>query len=102
MPIWHIDALRRPLDFSQELSQVLYQFPGRNCPFCSLKNTNVFNQRKYSSIVATKCQPAAIYDLLWISVSNQIETVALFRFQTQPLSDEKIKRESEGRQTFFH
>ena len=33
---------------------------------------------------------------------NQIETVALFKFQTQPLSDEKIKRESEGRQTFFH
>ena len=61
MPIWHLDALRRPLDFSQELSQVLYRFSG--CNLRSLRNRNVSNQRKYSSIVATKCQPAAIYDL---------------------------------------
>ena len=40
---------------------------------------NVFSQRKYSSNVATKCQAAAIYDLLWIAVLNQIETVAHFK-----------------------
>ena len=48
-------------------------------------------------MVATKCQAAPIYDLLWIAVSNQFETVALFKTLKPTSFRGKDQKESEGR-----
>ena len=48
-------------------------------------------------MVATKCQAAAIYDFLWIAVSNQVETVALFESPQTTSFRGKDQKESEGR-----
>ena len=62
----------------------------------------VFNWRQYSSMVATKCQAAPIYDLLWIAVSNQVETVALFESpQTNLFQRKRSKGKWRSPQNFF-